>query len=177
MEAAGPRAASERDEILACLRERILAFAASRFSRDVAEDLAQEVLLLLHEKYPEVARLDELLPLCLRVMRFKMAALYRKAQRRGEFSRADIDELPLAAAGPSPEQALQRRETADRLARAVARLGPRCKELLRLKLAGKNFAEIQALLGANSLNTVYTWDHRCRKHLLELMGGSWEAWK
>jgi RNA polymerase sigma-70 factor (ECF subfamily) len=30
-------------------------------------------------------------------------------------------------------------------------------------------------MGAGSINTVYTWDFRCRQHLLELMGGSWEA--
>ena len=29
-------------------------------------------------------------------------------------------------------------------------------------------------MGAQSINTVYTWDFRCRKHLLELMGGDWE---
>ena len=29
-------------------------------------------------------------------------------------------------------------------------------------------------LGARSINTIYTWDARCRKELLELMGGSWE---
>jgi RNA polymerase sigma-70 factor (ECF subfamily) len=28
-----------------------------------------------------------------------------------------------------------------------------------------------------SINTVYTWDFRCRKNLLELMGGNWEAGK
>jgi RNA polymerase sigma-70 factor (ECF subfamily) len=41
-----------RDEILTSLRERILAFATSRVSRDLAEDLTQEVLVLLHENMP-----------------------------------------------------------------------------------------------------------------------------
>ena len=43
--------AVERNEILVRLRERIVRFAASRLMRDAAEDLAQEVLLVLHEKY------------------------------------------------------------------------------------------------------------------------------
>jgi RNA polymerase sigma-70 factor (ECF subfamily) len=47
--------------------------------------------------------------------------------------------------------------------------------LIRLKLQGKSFAEIQEIMGAAALNTVYTWDHRCRKNLLELMGGDWES--
>ena len=55
----------------------------------------------------------------------------------------------------------------------IARMGERCRELFRLKLQGRSFPEIQELLGAASLNTVYTWDHRCRKQLLEALGGSW----
>ena len=62
----------QRDEILAKLRERIIAFAASQLSRDLAEDVAQEVLMLLHTKYREVALLEDLLPLSLRIARFKM---------------------------------------------------------------------------------------------------------
>jgi RNA polymerase sigma-70 factor (ECF subfamily) len=53
-------------------------------------------------------------------------------------------------------------------------LGQRCRELIRLKLQGKSFPEIQKIMGAAALNTVYTWDHRCRKNLMELMGGDWE---
>jgi RNA polymerase sigma-70 factor (ECF subfamily) len=63
------------------------------------------------------------------------------------------------------------------LTAAVGRLGERCRELIRLKLQGKSFPEIQKILGVGSINTVYTWDHRCRKHLLELMGGDWEPRK
>ena len=47
----------ERDEILARLRERIVAFAASHLAREAAEDLAQEVLMLLHEKYAHLERM------------------------------------------------------------------------------------------------------------------------
>jgi RNA polymerase sigma-70 factor (ECF subfamily) len=62
---------------------------------------------------------------------------------------------------------------AARLEKAVRKLPQKCKELFRLKLDGKGFAEIQQAYGAKSINTVYTWDFRCRKQLLELMGGSW----
>src|SRR5215471_7426364 len=52
-----------REQILAKLRERIVLFAASHLSRDAAEDLAQEVLMLLHEKYAHLERAEDLLPL------------------------------------------------------------------------------------------------------------------
>jgi hypothetical protein len=35
------------------------------------------------------------------------------------------------------------------------------------------FPEIRDVLKVDSLNTLYTWDFRCRKQLLEAMGGSW----
>jgi RNA polymerase sigma-70 factor (ECF subfamily) len=44
---------------------------------------------------------------------------------------------------------------------------------MRLKLQGKAFPEIQKIMGVAAINTIYTWDHRCRKSLLEAMGGSW----
>jgi RNA polymerase sigma-70 factor (ECF subfamily) len=59
----------------------------------------------------------------------------------------------------------------------MSQLGDRCRELMRLKLAGNSFPEIQKIMGVSAINTVYTWDHRCRKNLLELMGGHWEQGK
>ncbi len=165
------------DEVLARLRERIVAFAASRIGRDVAEDIAQEVLMLLHEKYPRVDRVEELLPLSLQIVRFKMMALHRKSARRGEQHSVSVDEIQLPDPRANPGAWVERRETVERLAKALESLGERCRRIFRLKLEGKTFPEIQALLGAPSINTVYTWDFRCRKQLLERMGGSWETEK
>ena len=48
-------------------------------------------------------------------------------------------------------------------------------DVMILMGVGRSFPEIQALMGAARLNTIYTWDHRCRKQLLEALGGSWEG--
>lgn len=165
----------ERNQILASLRERIVAYAASRLQRDVAEDLAQEVLMVIEVKYARVESLDELLPLCFQILRYKMMGLRRKSARRGEYKQVPVDELPLADPAPNPETQAQRRQMQERLTAALERLEGRCRELFRLKLQGKTFAEIQGILGAGSINTVYTWDFRCRKQLLKLMGGHWET--
>ncbi len=164
-----------RDEILERLRERIVAFAASRMGRDTAEDLAQEVLVVLEEKYTHVTELGELLPLSLQIVRFKMAGARRKSLRRGEAGQVSIDELQVASMVASPEEQASRQESIERLTAAVQKLGERCRELFRLKLLGRSFAEIQEHFGAASINTVYTWDARCRKNLLEMMGGRWDA--
>ena len=92
----------DRDQILISLRERILAFATLRVSRAQAEDLAQEVLVVLHEKYPNVAGLTELVPLAFQVLRFKMLDAHRKSLRRGEYHQESVEDIPLADPGDDP---------------------------------------------------------------------------
>ena len=152
-------------------------FAASHSSKDVAEDLAQEVLMLLHEKYPHLDRPEDLLPLSLKIVRFKIMSLRRKAVRHGEYTQVSITDIPLPDLDANPADALERKEMLQRLTHAIAQLGDRCRELMRLKLQGRSFPEIQKIMGVGAINTIYTWDHRCRKNLLDLMGGDWEQGK
>lgn len=165
-------ASLDREAVLSRVRERIVAFAASRHERAGAEDLAQEVLMVIHGKYGHLERMEDLVPLAFQILRFKLAAARRRAFRRGEHLDSEVEAL--ASPEPDPETQAERSQRLERLAAALARLGARCREVFRLKLQGKGFAEIQVLLGAETLNTVYTWDHRCRKQLLEEMGGRWE---
>ncbi|HNK48009.1 MAG TPA: sigma-70 family RNA polymerase sigma factor [Nitrospira sp.] len=163
-----------RDEILTHLRERILTFATSRLQKDVAEDLTQEVLMLLHEKYARVTELTELVPLAFQVLRFKMLDAHRKSLRRGEYNDHSVDDLPSADPGTDPASQLDQKQRVDRLMAALGQLGDRCRQLFKWKLEGNSFPEIQTLMGQASINTIYTWDLRCRKQLLSLMGGTWE---
>ena len=164
----------DRDQILDNLRERILAFATSRVSREHAEDLTQEVLVVLHEKYPAVTDLTELVPLAFQILRFKMLDAHRKAFRRGEYNQESVEELPLAAPGDDPASQLDQQQRVNRLLAAVMQLGERCRELFKWKLEGKTFPEIQKIMEQQSINTIYTWDLRCRKQLLAAMDGCWE---
>jgi hypothetical protein len=76
----------DRNEILEHLRARIVRFAASRLvggaadgsAGDTPEDIAQEVLLVLHEKYPALNRAEDLVPLAIEIARFKILAARRK---------------------------------------------------------------------------------------------------
>lgn len=168
------RLAMQRDLMLTSLRERILAFATSRVSRDLAEDLTQEVLVLLHEKYARVTDLTELVPLAFQILRFRMLDAHRKSLRRGEYNQDAIEDLPLTNPGDDPAMQLDQKQRVARLLAAVAQLGDRCRDLFKWKLEGHTFPEIQKLMGQASINTIYTWDLRCRKQLLSLMGGTWE---
>jgi len=169
----------DRNRILELLRERIVRFAASRLgggvsASDLAQDIAQEVLIVLHEKYSTLDRAEDLVPLALEIARFKMMGARRKTVRRGENTQVSVDDLPLASDEPDPLQQTERREQLERLETALATLGDRCRELFRLKLEGLTFAEIQKRLDVASINTLYTWDFRCRQQLLERMGGALE---
>ena len=157
----------DRDQILVRLRERILRYAASKLSRDLAEDVAQEVLMVLHEKYAAVDRIEDLLPLSLEIARFKIWGARRKSVRRGENTSVPVDDLPLAVSDPDPLEQTERRQRLDHLEAALKQLGDRCRQLFRLKLEGYSFPEIQKRLKVESLNTLYTWDFRCRKRLAE----------
>ena len=164
----------DRDEILAKIRERMVAFVTSRVSGPIAEDLAQEVLMLLHVKYPHVTALSELLPLSFRILRLKMMAARRKSIRRREEDSVTIDDDFAGRADNSPESLVARQKMLERLGQALTQLSERCQTMFRWKLMGKCFPEIQELMGQKSINTIYTWDSRCRQQLLTLMGGTWE---
>ena len=164
-----------REEILRQLRERILAFATSRGSREGAEDLTQDVLMVLHEKYPHVSELTELVPLSFQILRFKMLDRHRKMLRRGEYNPESIDDQPLVDSGDDPAMQAEKKERVTQLIAALQQLGERCQKLFRLKLEGQTFPEIQQIFGERSINTIYTWDSRCRKQLLALLGGQWET--
>jgi len=157
----------DRPEILERLRARIVRFAASKLAGDAAQDLAQEVLLVLHEKYSGVGQVEQLVPLSLEIARLKIWAARRKSHRRGEDSAVSVDDLPLAGREPDPLEQTLRRERLEQLEVALKGLGARCRELYRLKLLGHTYPEIQKRLGVGALNTLYTWDFRCRKQLLE----------
>lgn len=159
--------------LLTAIRERILAFAASRLGRDGAEDVAQETMLILHTRYPHLTEPADLVPVALQIARFKITAFFRKAKRRGEDDAVAVDELQIPNGEVNPEMQAIRQELMDRLRTALPQLGERCRELFRLKLDGLGFPEIQREMNAASINTVYTWDLRCRKSLLELIGGRW----
>ncbi len=156
-----------REQLLTGLRERIVAYATSRVGRDFAEDLAQEVLLVLEAKYGYLETVEDLVPVSFQILRFKMQDLRRKQSRRGEFTAIDASTLPLADTGEGQLAALEREELLSRLRAALETMEGRCREMFKLKLEGLSFPEIQRRMQAANINTVYTWDFRCRKLLLE----------
>ncbi len=121
--------------------------------------------MVLHEKYPTVADLTELVPLDFQILRFKMLDAHRKSFRRGEYNQESVDDLPLADPGDDPATQLDQKQRVDRLLAAMAQLGDRCPELFTWKLEGEGSPEIQAMRGRRSIDTIYMWDLPSRKQL------------
>ena len=128
--------------------------------------------MVLEEKYRHVTTVEELLPLAFEIMRFKLMGWRNRDTRRGETTQLDVTEIPLADPSPGQDILIDRQRRLDLLTTALAGMGERCRNIFRWRLEGKGFPEIQKLLGADSINTVYTWDARCRKELLIKMTDS-----
>jgi RNA polymerase sigma-70 factor (ECF subfamily) len=124
-------------------------------------------LLVLEEKYPALDRAEDLVPLAIEIARFKVMAARRKTVRRGEHTQISVDDLPLAGGDPDPFEHAARRERLERLEAALREMGDRCREIFSLKIQGLSFIDIQKRLKVGSLNTLYSWDFRCRKELQE----------
>lgn len=167
----------DRQEIFSKLRERIRGYATSIVGADRAEDVAQETVIVLVEKYESVETLTELLRIAFKVARFKIGNLIRLEGRRKTGGLEDeqweqIQDTPER----EPEDEAIRREQISQLAEAIRSLSKKCQEIFRMKLEGHNFADIAEALRAGSVDTLYVWDHRCRRKLKEVLGQHY-GWK
>jgi len=126
--------------------------------------------MVLQNRYSHLGDLTDLMPLSFQILRYKLMARQRKVIRRGEHITVPVDGTGLSDPTENPEAQAERAERKRRLMAALESLGDRCRALFRLKLEGRSFEEIRLRLGAATLNTVYTWDLRCRQELKIRMG-------
>lgn len=111
----------------------------------------------------------QLVPLALQITRFKLVAQARKSARRGENRQVDMDEAPIADQRVNLILQAEQNELLEKMRAALPLLGERYREIFWLKLDGLSFPEIQAAMGAQNINTVYTWEARCREDIKRLM--------
>ena len=158
------------DSVLAQVRARVFGFAASRVSRDMAEDIAQDTLLLLSTKYAHLSGVADLVPLSMRIARLKLMNHWRKARRAPVLSVDGPNPPPEPSAEEDVEDGVHRQMMLQGLLRGIDTLSERCRRLMALRLEGRDFEEIRQVMSVDSINTVYTWDNRCRKSLRETLG-------
>ncbi len=154
-----------KEEILRLARERIFRYAASRVRGDVADDIAQAAMIILIKKYSDKESVDEILKISMGITKLLLQSYYRT----GKIDTVDVESANIEDYSPNPEQEARFRQLQSRIMQAVEELGGRCRQLFLLKLDGYSFTEIKVKMGANSIDTVYTWDLRCKKDLNKLL--------
>ncbi len=139
--------------------------------RDVAHDVVQETFLQVAEKPRKLLGVENCHNWLLRVARnLSVDHLRRKrtAHKHAEAvgfhkarARESLDD------GTAPEQSLERAETRERVQQEIARLKPRYRELLLLKVVEeKSYKEIAAITGLTATNVGYLL-HQAMKVLSE----------
>ena len=162
----------DRNQVLEQLRARIVRWATSHSrARGIdPEDLAQDVLLELQRqpRYADIDELEDLVPLSSKILYYKIRNEYRKRIRRREDQQMPVEEQYLPNPGTDPERQAMSFERRRQIARAVGRLKPKCKQLLKLQLEHSSLKKVSQLLKVPE-GTIYSRWSRCRKALKRLM--------
>jgi RNA polymerase sigma factor (sigma-70 family) len=124
-------------------------------SEHLAEDLTQDIFLLLYRGLPSYDPARALRPWVFTIAINRVRDYWRSRAHRDSLGEASLDEdegREVEAAGDSPEEPLLRLEDAAAVRAAVDRLSPGMRETVYLRVFEElSFAEIGELLGRNEV--------------------------
>lgn len=163
-----PASNPERDSVLEQVRGCVVRYVAGR-NPEWADDIAQEVMLLIHVRYPHLEKTHDLLPLGITIARLKIYEFQRRRTRGGAQFAEEFDAVD--SNSPSVEEQLIRKSAAERLRHGIRQLGVGCQQLLQMFLEGKKTDEMRGILGLTD-SAYYTRLCRCRQRLSLIMGWS-----
>lgn len=173
-------------ELFSALRVRFLALSKRRVRPDHQEDVVQETLGVVLEKYRDLAPGRGILVWSLAVLRNVIGNHYQRTRRHRDrtVEVEDWQALPAASSDPDPLATLNNSEAAARLETAIAELarrtprcgaifagllesmerggGPREVSMRALELVQKEFPDLNR-------NAFYVALHRCRAQLRALL--------
>jgi RNA polymerase sigma-70 factor, ECF subfamily len=160
------------EELYARYARRLFGYLARMIDdRAVAEDLFQEVFLEVLRKDALELREKKLAGWLFTVARNRALTHLRSSERRKN-AMASFAEGVRAPAGASPEEALDRKNRIDAIARALARLSEPHQDALYLKEVGgltyRQIAEIQSVPEGTAKSRLHT----AIKTLRELVGAA-----
>jgi RNA polymerase sigma factor (sigma-70 family) len=161
------------DAILLKVRDRIFRYAASWLSKENAEDMTQEAVIVLMTKYRHLTDEEELFATGIKTFKWKKWGFFRKSERRGDNKLQQVDSLPLPAAGDDPEMSLLRKTAAKQMAQAIANMDENCRKVLYYWMNKTGAAETARRMGLDSENAVNLRVKRCKAKLKENVRREW----
>jgi RNA polymerase sigma-70 factor (ECF subfamily) len=162
---------AEKEAILKMIFERITGYATLKIRNvDEARFLAQDTIMLIttDPRYTPLEKEQDLLPVAITVAHYKILEWFRRRERN--FLSTDDLANTLIDKGPKQDEALDSKRFQERIYACIDKLGEKCRKLLLLKINGYTFEEIRRHFRIDRINTIYTWDFRCRKALRDLLG-------
>lgn len=155
------------NELFERLSARIRALAKKRvWDPHAAEDLAQETLKTVCEKYRDVELPRGLLPWVFTVFHHKMGN-YLKRERTRSREVQSLDDLGAS----SEDEAIQSFEIWEMLEKALRLASSDCRTVFRVLLSGGDRAAMLATFPGDPEGTVDSRVSRCRKRLLDYLEG------
>lgn len=158
---------STEDEVFAAVYRVVYRVALRRVGDpEAAADLTQDVMVVLLDRYRGLGE-EDLIPLGVRTLDFKLAAVWRRAVRRRPYQ-GPLPDLEPFSPDPDPEAAALERERHELEREVLAAAAGRIPELYRKVvlefLEGKPVREIVKSSGAPK-GTVWSWLSRGRQAL------------
>ena len=145
------------------LHARILALAKRRTgSVAVAEDIAQDTMQTVYEKYADAALPGGLLPWVFRILHNKVGNHLKRSRVEGRHR----GELIWETVGLTPDGERAEYDLIRALRPAFRRATAECRKIFRLLLTGARRREIRAAFGNEPIGTLDSRISRCRQKLL-----------
>jgi RNA polymerase sigma factor (sigma-70 family) len=159
-----------KDEKIKLIRERIVAFLQFLgASQQDAQDIAQDVLILLEEKYKNIEDVENLVAVAIQTARFKLWDLRRKAETKAARYGTSADTVHVPARTLTPEQILLAQEQTAMLVEAIGHLDEDCRRLVELQRDDRTNDEIMVALGCTAPQ-LSVRRFRCFARLRKLLG-------
>jgi len=174
-----PAVQPQADPQLGLIRDRIKGYACFKYGvQDAeAEDLAQDVVIVLLDRYREKSDPAELMRIALGILFRLFIDRWRKKRRRGDLYPVDIADLLLPDGQDDPETKLIKIQIARLLDKEIEDLGEPCRAILRMQYYNQaSTEEIMRAVGARTPNAVYLRASRCREELGEKIKKTGVPW-
>lgn len=152
------------------LHARILALAKRRTGNaEVAEDITQETMRTVYEKYATIDVPTGLLPWVFRILHHKVGNHLKRSRTEARYRGT----LTWETIGLTPEGERAAFDLVRTLRPALQSASAECRKIFRLLLRGAQRREIQRAFGDEPIGTVDSRISRCRKRLLARLERRW----